>query len=668
MILTAPQKPSQVTGMKANGFQMTNSAKIVDMVISKLYSNKPGAVIRELASNAWDAHCEAGNQKTPFEIHLPTWLDKTFMIRDYGTGIPHDKFEFIYTNIGGSTKEHSNDFLGGFGVGSKASFTMVDSFTVENWRDGIKSTWLCFKDSGAPQVTMLAKEPSDEPSGLKVSFVFEEDEVAEFTRQLTKQLRYFPTKPVITGGEGVGDWTELPDGWETKEYFYTTERNPWQRYHHVVMGNVAYELNPSEIPGDNYGLFTQSLTIKVPIGAVDIPPSREHLEYTKKTKDYLGKVLKVIRDTYNKEFMDGLDNAKTYLDFRKKFDGANGNLISLRTFEFDNVEYSWHHLTRNHLLQQEHGLNIKVINSRYSNVFRGTYVHLRDVIDGLHLYINDLGVGASRHINDEHHKIPDDYYIIDPIKGTKETRQSLLDADKKKAKDFFGVEPKLLSTLIGFPVKTKGTTTRAKPDQIFKVTRKGHNVKTSVEVTQDIPTTGYMLPMLGWDVGEGFFRNRVCDLGKFVEELDEPVYLVRKHTRKSVVGLKGEKELRKALDKLLLPRVIRYQKTKELQGLLPHNSMRNLLPLEWKGVDPTLYLVTKFYNRITKERLNHFDYQYASSLVTEVPETSAFISSRTKSLIEKYNNKYSKLIDALGSGWNTSSNFQNFHTFLTTKV
>jgi len=540
MILTNQLPPSQLSGLKANGFMMTNSAKIIDMVINKMYTNKSGAIIRELSCNAWDAHVEKGNTEVPFEIHLPTWLQKTFMLRDYGTGIPHDQFEFIYTNIGGSTKENSNDYIGAMGLGSKSAFAMVDSFTVENWRDGFKSTWLCFKDAGSPQVTMLAKEASDEPSGLKVSFVFEEDEVREFTKQLTKQLQYFPTKPTITGGEGVDEWDELPDGWETKDYFYSKKRgiHSWSREHHVVMGNVAYVLNEGELDHSHNMLFRESLTLKVPIGAVDIPPSRENLEYTLRTKKYLNSMLGKIRKDYNDDFLAEIAKITDYLELRKKFTQANSSLISLRKFTFDNKEYEWEHLARSYIMPSEHGLVIKEIRSRYADVFKVTQVTMTDVCTGIHLYINDLGRGAAAHIKEKYTDIPDDAYIIDPTKGTKATRQALFDADLKTATDFFGKAPLLLSSVIGMPpAATKGA--RAKPDQIFEVTSQGSTVKSSVRSVTDIPTKGYMLPMSGWDVEEGHFRGLIPKIGFFAAELDEPIYLVRKLTRKDVVGLKG---------------------------------------------------------------------------------------------------------------------------------
>ena len=153
MRISNNEAAADTQGIQSSGFGFTMNAKMFDMVMAKQYKDKTGAIIRELACNALDAHVDKGTPEVPFEIHMPSWLDKTFHIRDYGTGIPHDKFEKIYTNIGASTKEGSNDDHGGFGIGSKSPFTIVDTFLVENWNAGVKTTWACFKSSGFPQVS-----------------------------------------------------------------------------------------------------------------------------------------------------------------------------------------------------------------------------------------------------------------------------------------------------------------------------------------------------------------------------------------------------------------------------------------------------------------------------------------------------------------------------------
>ena len=280
-------KVAEIKGLQSRAFGFQLNAKMYDIVINKLYQNKAGAVLRELYANAWDSHVASGNTETQIEIHMPSWLDQNFGIRDYGTGIPHDEFENIYTNVGESTKEDSNEFIGAFGLGSKTPFTMTDTYIIENWCAGRKTTWLCFKSNGTPEVSRVGDEPSDEPSGLQCSFAFDSQAtVDEFKRELPKQLMFFPVKPKITGGDSASiKWKELPKYTKEDTYFFmdNDRYSSYNTQHYVVMGNVSYPFTQEDV-GIDYSnnrelkpLFSagKSLVILAKLGSVDIPPSRE---------------------------------------------------------------------------------------------------------------------------------------------------------------------------------------------------------------------------------------------------------------------------------------------------------------------------------------------------------------------------------------------------------
>ena len=100
-----------------SNFSIQASAKAFFILSDGLYSNKIKAVIRELSTNAYDAHVENGNVDTPFDIHLPNRLEPFFSIRDYGIGMSHDECMHLYTSYFNSTKTHRNDSVGCFRVG-----------------------------------------------------------------------------------------------------------------------------------------------------------------------------------------------------------------------------------------------------------------------------------------------------------------------------------------------------------------------------------------------------------------------------------------------------------------------------------------------------------------------------------------------------------------------
>jgi hypothetical protein len=62
--------------VRSDDFEQSNytieaSAKAFSILSDGLYSNKIRAVIRELSTNAYDAHVEAGKPKVPFNVTMP---------------------------------------------------------------------------------------------------------------------------------------------------------------------------------------------------------------------------------------------------------------------------------------------------------------------------------------------------------------------------------------------------------------------------------------------------------------------------------------------------------------------------------------------------------------------------------------------------------------------
>lgn len=144
------------------------TAGMFKIMYDKLYTYKEEAILRELLANAWDAHVAAGNTDTPIEIHLPTELEPWFEIKDFGTGLAPEHVHRMY-DYGATDKDHSSEFIGGFGIGAKTPLCLTDQFSVVTRWHGAKHTYQVFLDSdGTPSCMSVGQRDTDEPNGVTI--------------------------------------------------------------------------------------------------------------------------------------------------------------------------------------------------------------------------------------------------------------------------------------------------------------------------------------------------------------------------------------------------------------------------------------------------------------------------------------------------------------------
>ena len=120
-------------------YSIRASAKAFKILSDGLYSDKIGTPIRELSTNAYDAHVSLRPISTlPLMYTLSYSVAEQFSIRDYGIGMSKQELQTTYTTYFDSNKTHSNDFVGCMGLGGKTPFTLSDAFTVtsvKGWQE-----------------------------------------------------------------------------------------------------------------------------------------------------------------------------------------------------------------------------------------------------------------------------------------------------------------------------------------------------------------------------------------------------------------------------------------------------------------------------------------------------------------------------------------------------
>jgi hypothetical protein len=298
-------------------FTVDVNAKLFRTLTTTLYSDRPLAAVRELSTNAYDAHIEAGTPDRAFEWKIPSHFDPVFGIRDYGPGLSHHDCMELYVTFFRSTKDDSNDQVGALGLGSKSPFAYTDSFTVISRHKGVKNTYTCFiGKAGLPAISHFGSEDTDEESGLEVTFPVRTDDIDDFIRAATTVIYGFDVEPIMTGTVIVKEDREIlfsGHGWKVVRSVDNSSRhmNPLAR-----QGCVLYRIDADAIPNiteAQRGLLSGSgLVIDFEIGQLDIAASREGLGYDDATCKNITTRLEQIIDEISTAYIEQIEECDNY--------------------------------------------------------------------------------------------------------------------------------------------------------------------------------------------------------------------------------------------------------------------------------------------------------------------------------------------------------------------
>ncbi len=329
-ILSTDKRDVSVSNdFKTSGFKIQASAKAFEILSSNIYTNKVRAVIREYNCNAYDAHVAAGNGQ-PWDVHLPTHLESYFSVRDYGTGLSDEQVREIFTTYFHSTKTNSNDFVGALGLGSKSAFSIVDSFNVVSYYNGVKTDYCCYKDEhGEPQVATLASSDTDQQNGLEVSMSVE-GRTDDFTEEAVNVFKYFDVLPNINDKEGVKDILKAKE-----DYKFVCDEGSFNTGYgslYARMGNVAYKI-PTEYRSDLSGF------INFEIGDLSFNAGREELSMDDSTKKLLKSRIQQVQDNLSQVVYDKLEAEQCKFARAKRkaevYSGSMRSVLRSSSLDFD---------------------------------------------------------------------------------------------------------------------------------------------------------------------------------------------------------------------------------------------------------------------------------------------------------------------------------------------
>lgn len=292
----------QLNGITEKGeFQFKITPQAMQMFFKDIYKDPILACLRELACNAYDAHILNGNADKPFDVHIPTVLEPFLEIRDYGVGLSKNGMETLYSTFFESSKQESNEFIGGLGIGSKSPLAYTDMFTASSCYNGKQYQYLITKNEyGVPTWNFVGEFDTEEPNGLSINVPVKQAtdgkadyrDVEAFRVAAVKVFSRFQVKPNLTGAHidiPSVEYSIKQDSWGLRNSSIIPDGM------YAIMGNIAYPISFEplrldeamrksltgilfEDRGWSNRFYPANVDLFFDIGSLSITPSREEFQ------------------------------------------------------------------------------------------------------------------------------------------------------------------------------------------------------------------------------------------------------------------------------------------------------------------------------------------------------------------------------------------------------
>lgn len=336
MIITTEKETILGNGSKSKAFSIAANPKVFKILSSDLYTNKIRAVVRELITNMIDAHALNGNPEK-FIIQIPGRLDPRFVCRDFGPGMSDfdiqgdDNSPGLYNSYFSSSKAESNDFIGGFGLGSKSPFSYTDTFSITSYHKGEIRGYVAYMDGDGPQIkpTFVKEMGPDDKTGIEIVVPVEEKDFRNFAYEVSYIMRPFKDLAIINGLDREIDY--FPD---FDDYYGVNPERYWPDRGglYAIYGGIVYPIDGVIRDRNWLSIRNEVNYIKFPMGSLDIAPSREALSLDDRTrKNIIERVKELSEKAFNedvKRFKESTSPRHTYRELMKMGYSARDYMIS----------------------------------------------------------------------------------------------------------------------------------------------------------------------------------------------------------------------------------------------------------------------------------------------------------------------------------------------------
>lgn len=394
MIVTTEsnQKTTSQGNIQSQNFTI-NATPEAFALLAGGYTDIIGSIIRELSSNAADAHNEVNKKYLPFDIYLPNMISPEFKIRDYGPGMSKDDVINIFSSMFTSTKRDNNDNIGGFGIGGKTPLAYhTKTMTIECYQQNVKTTYLAFiNDEGYPSINILGEQATEKPTGFMLKFPVKDDDFNSFNTKTKEQLKYFVVKPTIYGVNNTTDFFKTNKSADVdiiKETNYTIEYSSSRYYNNngvtVIQGGIGYSVKIDTLINyfkiskvtnqlleyenvDLDDLFAHAkFKLYVNIGDVALDLTREHIKEDDKTLAAITDIYIKAHNTLITKIFKDKNKCKTFKDAKTFLDQYQiKQIFKYRKYNKWLLEYSL--IKNKYSIVIEHSINtVSAINDGYN--------------------------------------------------------------------------------------------------------------------------------------------------------------------------------------------------------------------------------------------------------------------------------------------------------------
>ena len=288
----------QSTNFKSTDFRIDAryKNKVLWMLINQ-YRFKIRTPIQEIVSNARDAQRENGNPDRPIKIQLPTRIEPTFIVRDYGVGMSEERINNIFTSFGASTKNADNSQTGGFGIGAKSPLAYTDSFNIKTYINGQYWFYVVAKTSDdGIAINLLDKGTTTEENGTEVQIPVASGDSRDFIEAACRTTMFWDVQPIfnlnkedlynVSGGTIVSN--------DVTVYTKQSLGNLFDNSILLVIDGIPYEVD-NQLLRQVQKLrdlksklnYNGQIVIKLNTGDIDLLQTRESLDETERTLSQL---------------------------------------------------------------------------------------------------------------------------------------------------------------------------------------------------------------------------------------------------------------------------------------------------------------------------------------------------------------------------------------------